>query len=240
MTVSRLSRAHGRTGLWLLVAGLCLSGWAAWADVNGLTPGDLVRTLADGRSPAVAPRAAEPLAPVVQKALVWHGADIDGDGQEDFINPTGKVTRTTDAYGCGAFGADRDAGERRHEGVDYDSTPGQRVKAPISGFVTRIGYAYADDHLLQFVEITNPALRYETRAFYVVPVVHEGQPVRLGQTIGYALSLQKRYPGITNHVHLEIARLGRARIDATRLITARWETQVRALASAETTGGKSG
>src|SRR5438094_504718 len=37
--------------------------------------------------------------------LVWQGADIDGDGQADFANPTGHDTRKTDAYGCGEFGA---------------------------------------------------------------------------------------------------------------------------------------
>ena len=83
--------------------------------------------------------------------------------------------------------------------------------------------AYPDDAVLKFVEITNPALRYVTRVFYVDPTVVEGEAVHLGEEIGEARSLQRRYPGITNHVHLEVAREGRPRIDATRLIIARLE-----------------
>ncbi len=159
-----------------------------------------------------------------QERLVWQGVDVDGDGQPDFANPTGRPIRTCDDFGCGEFGATRDAGERRHEGVDFDSVAGQAVRAPISGFVSKIGLAYADDEQLKFVEITNPALHYVSRVFYIDPAVAEGQAVRLGQPIGDARSLQARYPGITNHVHLEIARQGRSRIDATRLIVARLET----------------
>ncbi|MEI9965434.1 MAG: M23 family metallopeptidase [Caulobacteraceae bacterium] len=155
--------------------------------------------------------------------LVWRGVDVDGDGQPDFASPTGLPVRACDAYGCGGFGARRDAGERDHEGVDFDAVAGQAVHAPVSGFVTKVGMAYPDDAVLKFVEITNPALRYVTRVFYIDPMVVEGQAVRLGEEIGEAHSLERRYPGITNHVHLEVAREGHPRIDATRLIVARLE-----------------
>src|SRR3569623_215030 len=74
--------------------------------------------------------------------LVWGGADVDGDGQDDFANPTGKDLRGCDGFGCGEFGAGRDAGERHHEGVDFDASAGQAGEAPISGFVSKIGSAY--------------------------------------------------------------------------------------------------
>ena len=177
------------------------------------------------RPPVVIPAPRIALAPPEQERLVWEGADIDGDGQADFANPTGLPVRSCDGYGCGAFGAQRDAGERRHEGVDFDARAGQAIRAPISGFVSKIGMAYADNDFLKFVEITNPALRYVTRVFYVDPSVVEGQAVRLGQAVGKAHSLQSRYPGITNHVHLELALEGRSRIDATRLIVAKLELE---------------
>src|SRR4051812_42964505 len=63
-------------------------------------------------APAAAP--AQPLEPVV----VWDGVDLDGDGTKDFANPTGGEQRGHDAYGSGEFGASRDGGGRRHEGVD--------------------------------------------------------------------------------------------------------------------------
>ena len=132
--------------------------------------------------------------------------------------------RTTDAYGCGAFGAARDGGVRRHEGVDFKADAGQTLVAPISGFVTKIGYAYPGDQTLKFVEITNPALHYAARVFYIDPGVAVGQSVHVGQPIGRHHTLERKYPGgMTDHVHLEVIDTHGARIDAERLITAHFE-----------------
>jgi murein DD-endopeptidase MepM/ murein hydrolase activator NlpD len=155
----------------------------------------------------------------VRKELVWSGADIDGDGAPDFANPTGAAPRGHDDFGEGQFGARRDGGSRDHEGVDYTARAGQDVRAPISGYVTKIGYAYAGSTDLKFVEITNPALGYVARAFYVTPGVEVGQTVRLGQAIGRVESLQGHYPGITDHVHLEVMEPGGERVNAAELIT---------------------
>ncbi|MGR4864567.1 M23 family metallopeptidase [Caulobacter sp. LARHSG274] len=160
---------------------------------------------------------AKPQRPV-RKELVWSGADIDGDGAPDFANPTGTAPRGHDEFGDGNFGARRDGGSRDHEGVDYVATAGQDVRAPISGYVTKIGYAYSGSSDLKFVEITNPALGYVARAFYVTPSVEVGQSVRLGQTIGADQSLQGHYPGITDHVHLEVMQPGGERVNAAALI----------------------
>lgn len=173
---------------------------------------------------AVRPAIVKLLAEVAEKptptvmALVWKGADIDHDGAADFANPTGAAPRGHDAFGDGWFGARRDGGSRDHEGVDYAAVAGQHVRAPMSGYVTKIGYAYAGDTGLKFVEITNPALGYAARAFYVEPGVEVGQTVRLGQPIGKVESLQGHYPGITDHVHLEILAPGGDRVNAARLI----------------------
>lgn len=170
------------------------------------------------RAPAEAPPPA-----LVSRQLVWEGKDIDGDGASDFVNPTGQAPRTFDAYGSGAFGASRDGGSRPHEGVDYAATAGQTVVAPISGYVSKIGQAYSDAPELQFVEISNPALGYSARVFYIDPEVREGQAVAIGDVVGKARSLQGRYPGgMTDHVHLELADR-RGRMDATDLIVARYK-----------------
>lgn len=152
---------------------------------------------------------------------VWEGLDVDGDGASDFANPTGQAPRAHDDFGSGAFGASRDGGRRRHEGVDYAADAGQAVVAPISGYVSHIGFAYGDDERFRYIEITNPALGYEARVFYVDPSVAVGQPVRVGAPIGAVRTLQDRYAGITDHVHLEIAAPGQGRIDATQLLTQR-------------------
>lgn len=155
--------------------------------------------------------------------VVWQGADLDGDGAADFANPTGNETRGHDAYGAGAFGASRDGGSRRHEGVDFVAEAGQAVMAPISGYVTKIGYVYAGDNNLRFVEITNPALRLEARVFYVKPSVEVGEVVHLGAPVGVVHSLQRKYPGgMTDHVHLEIVDRRGRHVDAEGVITARY------------------
>ncbi|HXA37676.1 MAG TPA: M23 family metallopeptidase [Phenylobacterium sp.] len=179
----------------------------------------------DGHPLSTAPASAPPPAALtVRTRLVWEGADLDGDGRADIANPTGQAPRGEDAYGEGRFHASRDGGARDHEGVDYIATAGQTVDAPISGYVTKIGFAYPDDQTLKFVEIENPALHLTARAFYVDPDVAVGDTVAVGQPIGHAHSLQRRYPlGITDHIHLEIAERGR-KVDAETLIAARVET----------------
>jgi hypothetical protein len=150
----------------------------------------------------------------------WEGRDIDGDGAPDFANPTGAAPRGHDRFGDGFFHASRDGGARAHEGVDYDSRAGQPVLAPISGYVARIGFAYPGDERFKYVEIDNPALRLQARVFYVEPSVQVGDSLELGRPIGAARSLQGRYPGITDHIHLEIEERGR-KIDAQTVILAR-------------------
>lgn len=165
--------------------------------------------------------------PATVKVLTWQGADIDGDGAPDFVNPTGKAPRQHDAYGYGAFGASRDGGSRPHEGVDYMVDAGQDVVAPVSGFVTKIGFAYADDAHLKFVEITNPAIGYVARVFYVDPTVEVGDTLRLGEVIGRAHGLEAKYPGgMTDHVHLELIAPSQNRIDATRVLAERYVTRL--------------
>ena len=201
--------ARGALGLALVFAPMVV---AAMENPNPVqhAPSPTVQRLLDQL-------AAKPPRPV-RKELVWSGADIDGDGAADFANPTGAAPRGHDEFGDGNFGARRDGGSRDHEGVDYTATAGQDVAAPISGYVTKIGYAYAGYSDLKFVEITNPALGYVARAFYVTPGVEVGQTVRLGQTIGRDQSLQKHYPGITDHVHLEVMQPGGERVNAAALI----------------------
>ena len=71
------------------------------------------------------------------------------------------------------------------------------------------------------MEITNPALRFAARVFYVNPRVQVGDAVAVGRPIGTAHSLQRKYPGgMTDHVHLELIDTAGRHVDAGRVITA--------------------
>jgi len=201
-------------------------GIAAMAVVGALT-GMLVDAAAEGRPQRFTARVVEAVQaaskPSPPRVLKWVGKDVDGDGAPDFVNPTGQGQRTSDAYGYGVFGASRDGGTRPHLGVDFKATAGQPVKAPISGYITKIGFAYAGDTELKFVEVSNPALHYKARVFYVIPTVAVGDVVRLGQPVGTSHTLQQKYPnGMTDHVHLEITDPSGRKVDAARVLTAHW------------------
>ena len=218
MEAARSHLAPARSRRLLVLAGLSLVVAGASAIASPMAQ----RVVQAQGATAGAESSARILPGARAERLVWQGADVDGDGQADFANPTGQDTRKTDAYGCGDFGASRDGGERRHEGVDFKADAGQALVAPLSGYVTKIGYAYPGDQALKFVEISNPALRYQARVFYIDPTVEVGQTVRVGQPIGAHQTLEQKYPGgMTDHVHLEIMDTRGERIDATHLITAR-------------------
>ncbi len=124
-------------------------------------------------------------------------------------NPTGHDLRGQDAYGAGFYGASRAAGARRHRGADYVAEPGEIVRAPISGVVERIGFAYRGDERYRYVELADAATGRDVRVLYVGPSVELGARVEAGAPIGRAQDLSARYPrGITNHVHVEMRENG--------------------------------
>jgi murein DD-endopeptidase MepM/ murein hydrolase activator NlpD len=126
-------------------------------------------------------------------------------GSQRWINPTGQAIRGCDTHGCGSFGAPRKnaTGSHPHRGLDFVGTPGQDVRAVATGRV-RVGRPYADDPMLRYVQIATPD-GYTIRELYVKPLseLAVGDVVIAGDIIGTLQSLQHRYPGITDHVHVE-------------------------------------
>lgn len=107
--------------------------------------------------------------------------------------------RGADAQGDGRFGASR--GSRLHAGRDYAAKPGTDIMCPVEGVVSRIGQCYSDDPTYKLIEINHPIAII--RVMYLMPSVNPGDTVRPGDTIGYLQDLTPRYPGITNHCHLD-------------------------------------
>lgn len=108
--------------------------------------------------------------------------------------------RKCDQHGSGEFGASR--GSRRHNGVDLACMAGTLVGSPVDGMVSKLGYPYGDDLSFRYVEVE--AQGYAFRVFYIDPLVSVGRQVQRGDILGACQSLMQRYPGITDHVHLEV------------------------------------
>ena len=138
-----------------------------------------------------------------------------------FGRPTGLAIRGTDAYGSGHHGASR--GSRTHDGVDYKSSPGQEVKAPLSGKVERISRPYAsgiDAKRLSGVEII-ASNGTKCWVWYMEPSTHiVGKVVKAAQdVIGIARTLKNRYKdGITDHVHVRIHKRHGTKINPANVI----------------------
>lgn len=84
-----------------------------------------------------------------------------------------------------------------------------KSRAPISGVVERIGFAYRGDERYRYVELADTVTQRDVRVLYVGPLVQLGAVVEAGDPIGLAQDLSARYPrGITNHVHVELRQSG--------------------------------
>jgi len=89
--------------------------------------------------------------------------------------------------------------------MDFACAAGAIVLSPVSGVVTRLGYAYADDLSYRYVEVEDESNKRH-RIFYISPTISVGSEVYSQTTqIGIVQDLTKRYPnGMTNHVHYEV------------------------------------
>ena len=124
----------------------------------------------------------------------------------DWPSPSGQGERGCDGFGCGHYSAPR--GSRDHAGIDYEANAGADVVAVIGGEVTRIGWPYANADY-RYIEITTDD-GYVVREMYVSPDANlvVGSQVTQGEVIGTVQSLQPRYPGITDHIHVEVRENG--------------------------------
>jgi hypothetical protein len=111
-------------------------------------------------------------------------------------------SRRTDRHGSGHFGARR--GNRLHQGLDIEARAGEDVHSPIDGDILREAQPYADDSTLRGLVIRGSGdwEGYEIKMFYVKG--HFCGGVTAGAIIGCVQDLTAKYPGITNHVHVEV------------------------------------
>jgi len=113
-------------------------------------------------------------------------------------NPTGLGIRS-DSGGDGHFGASR--GNRKHEGMDFLCEPGQVIRSPISGKLTR-SWPYVGDKTYTGCGIWGK--KYMVKLWYFTPDESLIQDeVIAGQEIGLAQNISVKYGGgMKPHIHL--------------------------------------
>ncbi|KAJ8246876.1 hypothetical protein GJAV_G00256360 [Gymnothorax javanicus] len=105
-------------------------------------------------------------------------------------------------YGCGYYGASRAGGKRRHLGLDIVCADGATVYAPLDVKLAGRSVPYTKNNdINDGVTLKGEGLCF--KLFYVKPDKYSGT-VKKGQKIGKMLPMQKVYPGITSHVHVQM------------------------------------
>jgi len=124
--------------------------------------------------------------------------------------------RSEDAWGSGDYGAPR--GSRRHRGIDLVVSPGEIILSPMDAVVVREAAPYEDDAAYRGLLLRGLGewIGYELKMFYLVPTA--AGTLRAGDPLGLAQDISLKYPGITNHIHLELWHQGRT-IDPTPFLT---------------------
>ncbi|XP_008071549.1 leukocyte cell-derived chemotaxin-2 [Carlito syrichta] len=107
--------------------------------------------------------------------------------------------RTCDSHGCGHYSAQRN--QRPHQGVDVLCSAGSTVYAPFTGMIMSQEKPYRNKNAI------NNGVRISGRGFcvkifYIKPVKYKGS-IKKGEKLGTLLPLQKVYPGIQSHIHIE-------------------------------------
>lgn len=118
-------------------------------------------------------------------------------------------SRGEDRFGSGQFGASRDHARRTHQGLDLVARAGEIIYSPMDGNIIREAIPYASDPSYRGLVIQGTDLwdGYEVKVFYMNGFL--SGPVIARQPIGRAQDLSRRYPGISNHIHVEVRLRGR-------------------------------
>ncbi|XP_045432620.1 leukocyte cell-derived chemotaxin-2 [Pipistrellus kuhlii] len=107
--------------------------------------------------------------------------------------------RTRDGYGQGHYGASR--GSRPHQGVDVLCSDGSTVYAPFSGRIVRQAKPYRKNNAINDgVQISGGG--FCVKMFYIKPIRYSGN-INKGDELGILLPMQRVYPGIQSHLHIE-------------------------------------
>ena len=119
--------------------------------------------------------------------------DANGNQRLDLRNPA-----------SGGYGAPRDGGARKHEGVDINMKPGDTVHAYSSGMVAGIGSSSDIGNVKNDIVTISHNDGTVGRYFYTDSNVGIGDKIEKGQPIGTLHDMSSRYgPSTPSHLHFE-------------------------------------
>lgn len=110
------------------------------------------------------------------------------------------IIRGKDKGGSGAFGASRSNKKGIHEGIDLLVDEGEPIYSPFDMTMIRKATPYSSDSRYSGGLYSNGI--YQIKIFYMNPI--EKHTFKKGEVIGYAQNIKKKYPSVTNHIHLEM------------------------------------
>jgi murein DD-endopeptidase MepM/ murein hydrolase activator NlpD len=129
------------------------------------------------------------------------GADVNGDGIRDYMNPVDGDRRT----GAGDYHARRAVTKINpqglHWGQDYLSQEGEEVLAPVNGIVSKKGNANNSGNTYVEIETADGTT---VRVLYVSHSLVEGDTVTMGSVIGTTQDITQAYANTPNHIHIQI------------------------------------
>ncbi|XP_006017250.1 myeloid protein 1-like [Alligator sinensis] len=115
-------------------------------------------------------------------------------------NPLNKI-RGCDRYGCGYYNAPRKHGKGKHTGVDVECRDGATVFAPFSGRLSGPVRPFNNGNAIDDGVQINGG-EFCVKLLAIKPYTYSGYVTR-GQRIGTMLPMQKVFPGIISHIHVE-------------------------------------
>ncbi|NXP70397.1 MIM1 protein, partial [Ramphastos sulfuratus] len=117
-------------------------------------------------------------------------------------NPTNEI-RGCDKYGCGYYNAPRYYGKARHKhtGVDVICADGATVYAPFSGELSGpVKFFHNGNAIDDGVQIRGQG--FCVKLVCIHPIRYSGS-ISKGQVLGRMLPMQRVFPGIISHIHVE-------------------------------------
>lgn len=117
------------------------------------------------------------------------------------------VERGRDPKGHGDYGMPR--GGKKHRGWDIVGNPGDLIKAPIDGIITKHGYMYDFAPQFRYVEITGQTYRIRLGYSELMDGLKIGDPIIEADCVSTLQDIAGYWGGdMKNHLHIEVYKNG--------------------------------